>query len=309
MYNYIICTDDISAANEKIEDIRKKLSSEYDNIGYDLDDDSIYSLIDELTTISLFETPKFVIVKESEKLADIKEKQALELISAINNRDSQNVVVFLFTKEYDSKSSNLLKLKKYATYFDVRIKNIPLDEYAKKSLLEEGYKISDSSISLLVSYVDSLSSLKTAVEILKIYKNDEKVIDSDDINLMIQKPLDENVYNLIDAVLSKNTKEVFSIYKDLRIRNIMPSYLISLLINKFQEMYNVSILNKANMSQAEIASIFNVSSGRAYYMVKNAKSYNLNKILDNLDYLNRLDANIKTGKVDQYLGLELFFLR
>ena len=309
MYNYIINTDDISAANEKIEDIRKKLSSEYDNISYDLDDDSIYSLIDELTTISLFETPKFVVIKQSERIADIKEKQAIELISAINNRDSQNVVVFLFTKEYDAKSINLQKLKKYATYFDIRVKNIPLDEYAKKSLLEEGYKISDSSISLLISFVDSLTSLKTAIEILKIYKSDEKVIESEDINLMIPKPLDENVYNLIDAVLSKNTKEVFSIYKDLKIRNVMPSFLISLLINKFQEMYNVSILNKANMSQAEIASIFNVSSGRAYYMMKNAKSYNLNKILDNLDYLNKLDANIKMGKIDQYLGLELFFLR
>ena len=107
-----------------------------------MDDDSIYSLIDELTTISLFDIPKFVIVKEIEKLADIKEKkQTLELISAINNRDSQNVVVFLFTKEFDFKSINLQKLKKYDTYFDIRIKNILLDEYTKKSLLEKGYKI------------------------------------------------------------------------------------------------------------------------------------------------------------------------
>ena len=64
-----------------------------------------------------------------------------------------------------------------------------------------------------------MSSLKTAIEILKIYKNDEKAIYSDDINLMIQKPPDENIYNLIYVVSSKNTKEMFSIYKDLRIRN------------------------------------------------------------------------------------------
>ena len=96
--------------------------------------------------------PKFVIVKEIEKLADIKEKQALELISAINNRVSQNVVVFLFIKEFDSKSINFQNLKKYATYFDVRIKNIPLDEYTKKSLLEEGYKVFNSSINLLCMF-------------------------------------------------------------------------------------------------------------------------------------------------------------
>jgi DNA polymerase-3 subunit delta len=63
------------------------------------------------------------------------------------------------------------------------------------------------------------------------------------------------------------------------------------------------------MSQAEIASIFNVSAGRAYYMMKNAKSSNLKKIQENLDYLNQLDANIKSGVIKEDLGLELFFLR
>ena len=61
------------------------------------------------------------------------------------------------------------------------------------------------------------------------------------------------------------------------------------------------------MSQDEIASIFNVSSIRAYYMFKNPKSYNQNKILNNLDYLNKFVANIKTGKVSQYLGLDYYF--
>ena len=61
MYNYIITTDDISAANEKIEQIKKSLSSEYDEIGYDIEEEGVLSLVDELTTISLFDTLKFII--------------------------------------------------------------------------------------------------------------------------------------------------------------------------------------------------------------------------------------------------------
>ena len=297
MFNYIISTDDISAAMKKIEEIKKSLSSEYDDIGYDLEDESIYSLIDELTTISLFDSPKFIVVKNSEELESASDKQLLELFSAMNNRDSENVVIFIFAKNFDLRKENIAKLKKYATLFDVRVKNIALDEYAKKGFMEDGYQISDASINLLASYVDSL------------YKADTKKIESSDIELMIQKPLEENVYNLIDAVLSHHTKEVFSIYNDLQIKKIPPSYLISLLINKFQEIYNVSILTKSNMTQAEIAAIFNVSSGRAYYMMKNAKSSNIKKIQENLDSLNQLDANIKSGMIKDDLGLELFFLR
>lgn len=309
MYNYMISTDDTSAANLKIEEIKKNLDSEYDDIGYDLEDDSLYSLIDELVTVSLFDSPKFVVVKNAEELGGASEKVALELFSAINDRDSQNVVIFLFTKDIDFKNQNIQKLKKYTTYFDMRVKNVSLEEYAKESFSNEGYQIADSTVHLLASYVDSLSSLQRAIEILKTYKIEDKNILPSDIEKMVQKPLDENVYNLVDAVLSHHTKKVFEIYKDLKIRNVPSSYLISLLINKFQEMYNVSILIKANMSKDEIASLFKVSPGRAYYMVQNARSSNLTKIMDNLDYLNQLDMNIKTGKIDQDLGLELFFLR
>lgn len=310
MYNYIITTDDISAANEKIEEIKKSLSSDYDDIAYDLEEDLVYSLIDELTTISLFDTPKFIVVKAAEAITGISDKASLELFSAMNNRESENVIIFLFTKDSDYyKSEKFQKLKKYSTLLDVRIKNISLDEYAKREFAKDGFQILDQTIALLASYVDSLSSLKRAIEILECYKYEEKKITSADVSLMVAKPLDDNVYQLIDQVLAKNIKEVFSIYHDLKIINVAPSFLISLLINKFQEMYNVSVLIKGNVTQAELASIFNVSSGRAYYMMKNAKSTNLSKIKDNLDYLCKLDENIKSGKVDQTLGLELFFLR
>ncbi len=309
MYNYMISTDDTSAANLKIEEIKKSLESEYDDIGYDLEDDSLYSLIDELVTVSLFDSPKFITVKNAHLLSGASEKAALELFSAMNDRDSQNVIIFLFTEEIDMKNANIQKLKKYTTYFDMRVKNVSLEEYALNSFLSDGYQIQDSTAHLLSNYVDSLSSLQRAIEILKTYKIEDKIILPSDIEKMVQKPLDENVYNLVDSVLSHNQKKVFEIYHDLRIRNVPSSYLISLLINKFQEMYNVSILIKANMSKDEIATLFKVSPGRAYYMVQNAKSSNLGKIKDNLDYLNQLDMNIKTGKVDADLGLELFFLK
>jgi DNA polymerase-3 subunit delta len=82
-----------------------------------------------------------------------------------------------------------------------------------------------------------------------------------------------------------------------------------MLINKFQEMYNVSILLKGGMSQNDIAALFNVSSGRAYYMVRNAKSSSLSKIKSNLEDLVQLEADIKSGRIKDDLGLELFFLK
>ena len=138
--------------------------------------------------------------------------------------------------------------------------------------------------------------------------NDKKITDKDIIQ-MVQKPLDDNVYQLIEAVIKKDKKGTFACYNDLKIINLQPSYLVSLLISKFQELYNVQVLTKSGLNQNDISNLFNVSSGRAYYMIKNAKSISINEIKNNLEYLNKLEYEIKSGKVDQALGLELYFLR
>jgi DNA polymerase-3 subunit delta len=98
-------------------------------------------------------------------------------------------------------------------------------------------------------------------------------------------------------------------YNDLKIKNIQATYIISLLVKKFQEIYNVSVLVKSNVSQDSIASLFGVSSGRAYYMIKNAKQTTLDVVKNKLSLLNELEYNIKTGKLEQNIGLELFFLK
>ena len=57
MYNYLISSDDIEALNNKIEEIYKSFNIEFDSSKYDLEEDNLYSIIDELSTISLFDNP------------------------------------------------------------------------------------------------------------------------------------------------------------------------------------------------------------------------------------------------------------
>ena len=140
-------------------------------------------------------------------------------------------------------------------------------------------------------------------------KNVESNIKIADVSLMIKQPLDDNIYNLIDMVLNKYKKGIFKIYNDFKIEKIEPPVIIGYLINKFQEMYDVYILAKGGADQQAIMDLFNVSSGKAYYMLKNSKQVSIEEIKKNLDDLINLDYNIKTGRIDQHLGLELYLLR
>ena len=262
-----------------------------------------------MNTVSLFCEPKIITVKSCESMLNGKSEKAFnELIKSMNNIDNSNVLIFIFLDRIDFNNERFVKLRKYSSFIQLFIKNVSLDEYAKKAFEEEGYSISTQALALLVSYTNSLESINSAINILKCYKADEKKITDNDIITMINAPLEDNVYQLVEAVLSNDKKYVFKCYQDLKIVNVMPSYIVSLLLNKFQEMYNVKILAKSNVSQETIASIFNVSSGRAYYMVKNAKAVTIETIKEKLSLLNDLDVKIKTGRIDQSIGLELFLL-
>lgn len=308
-YNYIITSDDKEAAFEKAEEIKKSLGLDFDSSSYDLEDDGIYSVIDELTTVSLFANPKFVIVRSAEYILTCSDKALNELYRAMNDIQSENVLIFMAFKPFDQNHEKYQRLKRYASSIDIRMKNIPIEKYIQQSLEGEGYTIESQALSLLASYQPDLGMLRGILEQLKCYKYEDKRVTDADIKKLVAPPLDDNVYQLVEAVLNHDKKRAFSCFRDLRLRFVQASYLVSLLINKFQELYNVFILVKGNTSQADIANLFNVSSGRAYYMVKNAKATNLNEIKRNLDLLNELDYRIKTGKVEQNLGLELYFLK
>ena len=309
MYNYLISSDDIEALNNKIEEINKSFNQQFDVVRYDLEEDSLYQIIDELATISLFDNLKFVIVKSANNIKNASEKQLNELLMVMNNKESSNVIVFTELDKLDFKEENLARLRKYSIYFDIKIRNIPLDQYAHDYFLKNSYTIDSQAITQLVKYSINLTTLRNNIDILICYKDNDKKITVADIEKMVKKTLEDNIFSLIDMVLNKNKKAIFKMYNDFKTENIQPSYIISMLINKFQEMYDVYYLARGGADQQSIMDLFNVSSGKAYYMLKNARQSSLDEIKANLDLLNDLEYQIRTGKVDQYLGLELYLLK
>lgn len=306
--NFIIVSDDFEATSNKIEEIKNGYNITSEIITYDLADENVYSLVDELTTVSLFEDIKFVVVKEAENLLGKNEKAFLELQKAMNDVYSSNILILIF-KKVDYSNSDFQKLRRFSAFFEIKQQNIKLDEYAINFFKENGFNYDNEVINTLVNNSSNLASLKTMLAQLECFRYDEKYIKNQDVLAVISQPLDDNIYSLIDAVFNNDKKLVMKCYQDLKLRSVQATSIISMLINKFQEMYNVNILLKGGLNQGALAELFGISPGRAFYMIKNAKSYHINAIKENLNFLNDLELKIKSGKIDQNLGLELFFLR
>ena len=307
MHTYIILADDIGSINVKVEEIKGRIPNAYFST-YDLEDDNFYDVVDELKTISMFDETKIVLAKNGDKLFNVSQDKAFELQKTLVDTSSENVLIIAITSDF-LPNDLYNKIKRYSTNINLKVNNIPLDVFAKKEFERDNFNVLDDTIKLLVSYSLDITNLKCNIELLKCYKWDYKNVNSDDVLFMITKPLDDNIYDLINAYIAHDKKRVFELYKDLKTINVKPSFLVSLLINKLVEMYNVYILAKAHVSQDEIARIFNVKPGRAYYMIKNISKVSLNEIKQNLDSLIDLDYKIKSGRIAEELGLELFLLK
>ena len=251
MVSYFISTDDLSFAINKIEDLKKQSKLNYEISSYDLEDDSFYNVIDELTTISLFDDPKFIIVKGAEKISQISEDVFKELIKQLSDTESQNALAMITTSVFNDKD-RFEELKKWCSFYDIRVKSESLDSFALKSFNEDGYVISEDNIKYLVSNCYNLTFLNSYIEILKCYKADDKLITYEDIDKMVPKKLEDKAYELVNAVLEHNKELAFVIYKDLKILNVTPTQIISQLLSKFQEINNVYLLVKAGLNQDDI---------------------------------------------------------
>lgn len=216
--NFIIIADDYLALEQKIEEIKKGFEVTSETIQYNLGDEGIYALIDELTTISLFDETKFVIAKNAEVLLGKSEKAFVELLKAMNDQSSSNILILIFMNSADYASEAFQKLKRFSSVIEIKTKNINFEEYAKVNFEKDGFQVEESTIKLLVSYADTLSKLRGFMDQLECYTYEKRRITEDDVTHLVSQPLDDNVYALIDAVLSNNKKLMLKGYYDMKLK-------------------------------------------------------------------------------------------
>lgn len=302
--------------NKKIEEIEAKYKDyTYEKNVIDLEDESIISLLNEINTIPFLEDYRLVILRNP-KFVYNEGSYDTRLVEAFNDFiDNPNDTTILITViEKESKGVAYNKLKSKTNVFQIesidpkKIDN--LEDFVKEELERDGYKIAKLALDELISRVNhDYNRILIELEKLKIYKCEEKNISLDDVFLMVSKDLEDSVYPLVQAVLEKNKRKAMELYKSLKVNSIDESSILSSLISRFTELYQVKELVLAGYSKEKIAEAFQYKQGRVYYLMKDASGATLQMIKDNLNNLMNIDYGIKSGKVDKNVAIELYILK
>lgn len=292
---------------QEINKILTKLEANEDNtIVFDMEEQTIYELVEELQTIPFLEDKKIIVVNNPNFLD--KELEYRGLIEYMKNPlDTSFLIINALNNKWNKHNKHIETLELYTKI--IRTKEVEsLEEYARNYIEENNMNIDDKCLGEILSRVSDVGILINELEKLYLYKLNEKIT-LNDINMLVSKSLEDDVYELSHAFLNKDKKRVFSIYSNLLNHNEDSIRIMNVLIRKFIEILNTKLLISQNQTKDEIAAYFNVKPGRAYYMIKNANEIDFQTLKKNIDDLANLDYEIKSGKIDKNLGLEMFLLK
>jgi DNA polymerase-3 subunit delta len=152
----------------------------------------------------------------------------------------------------------------------------------------------------------NLLNAKNEVEKLINYVNGRKIITAKDVVEVVTKELEQETFALTNAILEKDKEKIITTFQELIKGGKDSTQLLSMIARSMMDNLIVNHLLTAEYSQNDVANCMGVSSGRAYYMIKNAKVFHLELIQDRITQLAEIDYKIKTGQIEAMTGLELF---
>ena len=163
----------------------------------------------------------------------------------------------------------------------------------------------DALDELVVRCGDDVSKFTSEATKLSLYKNE---INIDDVRLMVSARLEDNAFNMCEALIQGKISKALKIYYDLRINKEEPVRLISLLASQFRFLTQVSYLLSKNMTFDAIASELKCHPFRVKKSSQSLVMISQKALRNILDELYKEDIAIKSGEKDPYLTFELFLI-
>ncbi len=315
---YVLYGQDSFYLKEELNKIIKMERIENEAIEYfDSDETLLEDIIASAMTIPFLTEEKAVVLQNARFLSTAKgqkeeDNQLIAFERYLKNPNPTTLFIILVPEpSLDKKKQVVKQLLDHAEVIEC-IKEQNEDTYAKiKGILHaNNFQIDANALQQFISRTsyDSLTMMNE-LEKLMLFSEGKTQITMDMVRQVVSRNLEENIFNLVNAMLAKDKHLMMSLYADLLELNVDPVWMIGVIVSKFQEILYTKEMLSQKKSFEEIMKYFSASKGRVYYMTKNARDTDDQALFVYLSKLENLDYEIKSGKIDRFIGLEMFLYK
>ena len=302
---------------EKNKIIEESGVDEFNLSLFDMEEVSYKDAIDDGYNVPFISDVRVVVIKNcyffsTQKVTKPIDSSFDELLSYFDNSPSSTITIFMCPyNTLDGKKSLVKELKEKAKLIEC----LPYTKEYIVRFIDDTLKDAnitlkgDARNELIDRLQDDPYNFKNEIDKLILFAKDVDNITLNDIERIILKDPNENAYELLNAISSSNKKEALNVYYNLLKTGKDPLYLLAMIVSKFEEILYSKELLKQGFSQEEFMDALNVSKGRAYYMIKQAKDMPYSVVRSWLRRCVSLDYQIKSGQITSDAGVELLLLK
>jgi len=267
-----------------------------------------------------------MIVLENLLSATSKKDLQEEIFNRVKDKKISESNVLLFWEsgnkpktDIAKKLQKLLAKEKFAQEF-AELKGVQLGSWIKQEVEERGGKIQPQAVQYLVANVGGDSwLLSSLVEQLVAYVADAdnpsptlpykgREIGVSDVQLFLDERADDNIFNLVDAIVAKQPKQVFRMIREQYTQGKDPHYVFAMILRQFRILLELRDVydREDNIGSNDLAK----KLGLHPFVVKKSlpfvKRYTLDQLKNIYQSLLEFDIKTKTGGSDQSVLLDVF---
>lgn len=311
--NYILYGEQYPMIRKHLAKILKECLKEPDDfntVKIDFDESSIEEVIAESSLLPLGYDKKAIIVDNASFLTkEGKEDEKKKLLENTKDvPDEINLIFILRSDKLDKNNPIVTFINEHGKVFEfLNLKKEDWPIYVRKYFKTREVEIEAAAVNELITRVDGdLTRFINEADKLCLYKNK---LTLSDILLMVAKPLEDDAFQMSNALFRGDNSLAISIYRDLKMLGAKATdALIPMLASQFRFISEVCFLDVRGLEKGEIARQLGVNEVRVSIALKNARYLSRRQIAHALDDLYNLDVQIKSGLIDRSYGLELFLI-
>ncbi|TWE06513.1 DNA polymerase III delta subunit [Neobacillus bataviensis] len=284
---------------------------------YDLEETPVDFALEDAETFPFLGEKKVVFLHNPVFLTAEKTKEKVEhnlakLEAYLKEPAPYTVMVISAPYEkLDERKKITKELKRNAELVEAKkLSEHELKKWVKERARSNGLEFEEKAVDQLLSLAGTnMFMLSSEVDKLSLYAAEQKRIDSELVEKLVARTLEQNIFTLIERVVQRRLDEALRIYYDLLKQNEEPIKILALLSGQFRLIYQVKELSRRGYGQQQIAGYLRIHPFRVKLALGQAGSFTDEELANLMEMLAEADYQMKTGGMNKSLLIEMLLFR
>ncbi|MBS4534566.1 DNA polymerase III subunit delta [Clostridium sp. D2Q-14] len=288
-------------------------------INIDARESRVSDIVNASETLPFMADKKIVIVNEPSFFKSQGKSEDLEeLINYIEKPSKTTSLIFILkTESIDKRKKIVKKIKENKGLIEFsKIKGIDLNKWIIKQFKNENKNIKEKEINDFIDisgYLDqnsdkTLYDLKNEIIKVSNYLGDRNNVEIKDIEDVLIKSLHSNIFALVDSIGEMDYSKALSIFNRMSLNNEPHQLIIHMIIRQIRLLYMAKLLQQKGYSIKNISKKMKIRDFVTRKLISQGNNFDIKELRNGLNECLITDKNIKTGKIDSGIAIELLIM-